>query len=295
MSIITDFSSSATAPLSGWYARPDAENDHGPVIVALHGGGYSSHYWRFASLGGGTLANLGPEQGMTVVAINRPGSGLDDVPVASFEDQAELVIQTVAGLLAGPLAGSAAGSSARRPVVLVGHSIGAALSYLIAAKHDERLNVVGIDVSGIATRFRAGESLATLQAVASSPEPVEVDAEARTGLFFGDASTWDQAVADEDYAAARPAEPLDLAEILTFPETFASIAGRIDVPVNFTLAELDILYETAGDPIELVRDALTATPAFTAAVYEKLGHCVHLHRRGPEIVSRVVDFARELG
>jgi pimeloyl-ACP methyl ester carboxylesterase len=294
MSTIVTFPTSESVPLSGWYALPDSGANDGPVLVALHGGGYSSHYWRFESLGEGALARVGPAEGLTVVALNRPGTGLDEVPVTTFDEQADLIVRTIAGLLAGPLAGSGTLAAHRRPVVLVGHSIGAALSCIIAARHSDEINVVGIDVSGFATRFRAGESLQTLQAVAGSPEPVVVGPAERTGLFFGDPSTWDQSVADEDNAAGRPAEPLDLGEVLKFPESFAEVAAKIDVPVNYSLAGQDIMYESDDESVELVRAGFTASPAFTGTLYDKLGHCIHLHREGPDIVRRAVEFAKAL-
>lgn len=295
MSNIVTFRNSETLPLSGWYARPDSGADGGPVLVAIHGGGYSSHYWRFESMGEATLAHIGPAEGLTVVAVNRPGTGLDDVPVTTFDQQADLIIRTVAGLLAGPLAGTDSAPRDRRPVVLVGHSIGAALSCLIAAEHSNRINVVGIDVSGFATRFRTGDSLATLQTVAGSPEPVTVGDRERTELFFGESGTWDQGVAAEDNAAACPAEPLDLGEILKFPGMLATVASQIDVPVNYSLGGSDILYAVDDDSVDLVRAGFTASPAFAGHLYEQLGHCIHLHRRGGEIVRCAVDFAKKLG
>lgn len=296
MSGIVTFQHSERLPLSGWYARPDSGADEGPVLVAIHGGGYSSHYWRFESMGEATLAHIGPAQGLTVVAVNRPGTGLDDVPVTTFDKQADLIVRTVAGLLAGPLANAGSPAPNRRPVVLVGHSIGAALSCLIAARHSSRINVVGIDVSGFATRFRTGgDSLTTLQTVAGSPEPVIVGARERTGLFFGESGTWDQSVADEDNAAACPVEPLDLREILKFPGMLATVASQIDVPVNYSLAGSDILYAIDDESVDLVRAGFTASPAFSGHLYEQLGHCMHLHRNGAEIVRCAVDFAKKLG
>lgn len=80
------------------------------MLDGLHDGGYSSQYWRFASMGEDSLARLRPSAGLTVAVLNDPGTGVDDVPVAGFQEQAALVVETVAGLLAGPLAAAVVAS-----------------------------------------------------------------------------------------------------------------------------------------------------------------------------------------
>ncbi len=285
----TKFKVTPSTPLSGWYARPVEDDGTSPVIVAVHGGAYTSHYWDFASLGAEALSQVGPAAGLPVIAVNRPGSGQDDVEPMGFDEQADLIVETAAGLLETTL-----GSGARsRPVFVIGHSIGGMITCHLAASRPDTIDLVGISVSGFTSRAATGEAYQGLLAIAEATEPVSFSPEDRFGGFFGAPGTWDQAVVDEDAAWGVPTLPLDIREVLKFPALFPGLASRINVPVQYSLAEFESFWTGGREVAEEVREIFaTGSPLVEADFEEQLGHCLHLHRSGGDLNRRIVAFAR---
>ena len=108
--------------LSGRGRIPEAESpDRHPLIIAIHGGTYSSRYFDVA---GYSLLDRAQAQQLPIFAIDRPGYGLSADYAAnapSIMDNAEILDSAIHGLWHS-YSHKACG------IVLVGHSIGGAIT-----------------------------------------------------------------------------------------------------------------------------------------------------------------------
>ena len=128
--------------LSGRGRIPEAESpDRHPLIIAIHGGTYSSRYFDVA---GYSLLDRAQAQQLPIFAIDRPGYGLSADYAAnapSIMDNAEILDSAIHGLWHS-YSHKACG------IVLVGHSIGGAITIAIAARQPS-WPLLGIAISGV--------------------------------------------------------------------------------------------------------------------------------------------------
>jgi pimeloyl-ACP methyl ester carboxylesterase len=255
------------------------------LIFAIHGGSYSSHYFGFRSLAGGTLFDLAPRLGYAVVAIDRPGYGAAAERPLSFDAQATLLAATIREAASRFGAGGAG-------VFLVGHSIGAMLAMLIAAQEDAG-PVLGLDLSGAGVIYRA-QALDGLKAYAALPNPPRAPVrEARRTRMFGPPETRSEAAVEEDFATAPLSQPQEIREAMGWGERMATVAARIKAPVNFVIGEQDALWESSPEAIESVRATFTAAPRVEVRAQPDAGHCNHLHHAGRACTLRTLAFFDE--
>ena len=112
-----------------------------PLIVALHGGSYTSAYF---DLPGCSLLERAAALRIPIVAVDRPG--YESSPALTGEDAS---IAGQARFLTGALAQAWEGfGGGTKGIVLIGHSIGAAIATHIAAAPGP-LPVIGLAISGV--------------------------------------------------------------------------------------------------------------------------------------------------
>src|ERR1700753_1348132 len=130
--------------------RPDSPVAEGaPLVVALPGGTYSSVYF---DVPGQSLLDTAETVGVPVIAVDRPGyrgSTKAETDGSIILRNAEVLEHLIAELWD-------AYGSGRPGVVLIGHSIGGAVTTAIAARPPPR-PLLGIALSGCLVRG-AGES-----------------------------------------------------------------------------------------------------------------------------------------
>jgi len=270
--------------LSGRFA-PASGGTPRALIFAIHGGSYTSHYFGFESLAGGTLFDLAPRLGYAVLAIDRPGYGAAADRPLDFDSQAKVLaaaIREAAVRYGGGRAGT----------FLVGHSIGAMLAMLIAADEDAGA-LLGLDLSGAGIVYRA-ESLAGLRAyVALADPPRAPNREGRRARMFGPPWTRSDAAVDEDFATAPLSQPHEIREALGWGERMPAVASRIALPVNFVVGEFDALWDASPEAIARIRHAFTAAPRAEVRMQPDAGHCSHLHHVGRACNLRALAFFDE--
>ena len=136
-----------TSRLSG--RSNGAKAGNGPLVIAVHGGTYTSAYF---DLPGQSLLERGAANGIAVVAIDRPGYG--DTAMLAPEG---MDITGQAAFLADALGEVWANHGADRAgVVLVGHSIGAAIAATVAASAP-RWPLLGLAISGVGLTTNPGD------------------------------------------------------------------------------------------------------------------------------------------
>lgn len=259
-------------------AAPDA-----PLIVALHGGTYTSAYF---DVPGFSLLDRAAATGIPIVALDRPCYGETtplDPGTETIRNSAERLDAIIAGLLeqsTGPARG----------IVLIGHSIGAAIALAIAARRPS-WPLIGVAVSGMCLDSppEAGAAWADL------PETVmvELPPALKDAVMFGPADTFDPSTPGAAHAADAPVPRAELIDIaLGWPAVAADILGEVRVPVHYRLGEQDRLWIGGEGEVARFAAALSGAPAVDAALLAETGHCIDFHHCGAALQRDQIEFAR---
>ncbi len=252
-----------------------------PLIVALHGGTYTSAYF---DLPGFSLLDRAARAGIPVVALDRPCYG----ETTSLEPGRE-TIGNSADRLDAIIAGLVA-HEPRRRIVLLGHSIGAAIALTIAARRPS-WPLAGVAASGLCLDSppEAGAAWASL------PETTMVDLPPalKDAVMFGPAGSFDPAVPEAGHAADAPVPRAELIDIaLGWPTVAADILGSVRVPVHYRLGEHDRLWAASDGEVARFAATLSAASVVDAALLRDTGHCIDWHHGGAGLQRDQIEFAR---
>ena len=118
-----------------------------PLIVAVHGGSYDSSYF---DLPGHSLLDRAEANGIPIIAIDRPGYG--NTPLLA---RSEMTLERQGRFLTAALQELWDGHGhGRDGIVIIGHSIGAAISAYVASEPGT-LPLLGLAISGVGMRTPA--------------------------------------------------------------------------------------------------------------------------------------------
>ena len=254
----------------------------GPLIVAIHGGGYTSAYF---DVPGHSLLDRAAAAGVAAVSFDRPGYG-----GSSALPFTEGLLQANARRLSDGIAalwrnepGDASG------IVLVGHSIGAATTILIAGLQKE-WPLLGIAVSG--------------PSLASPPgRPGFLDVDCPTGymtvppehvvaMMFGPAGSYDEAMPPKASTANQPVVFRELIEIvIEWPQHSEEYFTKVGVPVHYRQAEHDPLVLQKEGEVDRVARAFSNAPTVDAQMIMGAGHAIDFHRAGDAFQDDQIAFA----
>jgi pimeloyl-ACP methyl ester carboxylesterase len=271
--------------LSGRWRRPSAdEGSAKPLIVAIHGGSYTSAYF---DLPGRSLLEAAAANGIPIVAIDRPGYG-NSPPLAA----ATMDIAGQASFLVGALSDiwSRYGDGCVG-IFLIGHSIGAAIAATIASDPGS-LPLIGLAISGVGLNTNPGDHERWL----ALPNTFHVDLPAamKDMVMFGPPGSY---AADMPVASRLADAPAVKAELLAITRWWhgaaANILGGIAVPVHYRQAECDHLWVVSEHEVNAFADALAASPLVDACMVPSTGHCMDFHHVGATLQLEQLKFARK--
>ncbi|MCR8526198.1 alpha/beta hydrolase, partial [Escherichia coli] len=154
---------------------PDA-----PLIVALHGGTYTSEYF---DIPGYSLLDRAADLGIRVIALDRPnyaGSSPLDADDSIILANARVLSDVIGEIWLDHGAGTSG-------IVLVGHSIGGAIVTAIAAR-SQNWPLLGIAVSGCLVRV-PGESRAAWESLPDIPM-IDLPTPMKDQVMFGPAGSY---------------------------------------------------------------------------------------------------------
>jgi pimeloyl-ACP methyl ester carboxylesterase len=268
------------AGLSGRLRLPETIAPDMPLIVAVHGGTYTSAYF---DVRGHSLLDQAAALGIPILAIDRPGYGespmLEDGRMAS---QAHFLT----GALGEAWSRYGTGTSG---MMIIAHSIGAAISLMLAGAPGD-LPLLGIAVSGVGLRTPAGHQ-PMWEALPDLPH-VELPSAMKDEVMFGPAGSYNASMPAASHVSDAPALRAELVDIVsTWHHDVHDILGRIRVPVHYRQAEVDHLWIVDQDEVDGFAAALTNAPRVDAAMVHGTGHCMDFHRIGRALQLQQLGFA----
>lgn len=251
-----------------------------PLVVAIHGGTYNSAYF---DLPGHSLLDRAAAIGIPSLAPDRPGYGahppLEDGTIAG---QARFLTVALGDAWARHGAGT-------RGIVLIGHSIGAAIALTIAGE-PSALPLIGVAVSGVG--LRTPPEHATQWARLPDTSLVDLPAALKDILMFGPTTSYPPSMPAASHAASAPAPRAELIDVVaTWHERVRERLGRVTVPVHYRQGEFDHLWIVDQGEVDGFRDALGKAPRVDAALMPGTGHCMDLHRIGGALQTQQLGFA----
>lgn len=272
----------ADAPLAATYHAPDRQVPGAPLLVALHGGTYTSAYFSVAGGALGSFVDLATRNGFPVLTIDRPGyGGSDPVPEVenTFEHQAALLDDAISRHLAEDPAVA---------VVLVGHSIGGMICLEIAARRPH-WPLVGVATSGMGARIPAGGAAEQLGSLPFSGV-VDLPVSDREGVMFGPAGSFSETARE---AARTSYAPTPFVELVNAPkwarERLGAVAREVQVPVHNVLAEHDALWDSSAQARAEFESAFSVEVSSSLA--PGVGHSVDHHTLGAALHLQQLAFA----
>ena len=276
-------STSVAKNLSG-RQRSSAAGPRGdvPLVVAVHGGTYTSKYF---DVEGYSLLDQAAALNIPIVAIDRPGYG-----ESALLSEAESTIRGQARYLIEPLKEIwDRYGRGTRGIVLIAHSIGAAISAAIASEPGG-LPLIGLAISGVGLRTPS-DHRGAWDALPKTPL-VDLPTPMKDSLMFGPLGSFDPAMPTASHVANTRAVRAELVDIVSvWHEIVHGLLGKITVPVHYRHAEMDHLWIVNQGEIDGFADALTKSTRVDAAMVRNTGHCMDFHRIGAALHIQQLGFA----
>ena len=249
------------------------------LLVAIHGGATSSAYFDCPGHPGLSLLRVAASRGYTALAIDRPGYGAS----ALYQDEmgsADRRVELALGVVDKVLAESDRGAG----VFVMAHSAGCELGLRMVA--DERAGAIGVALAGTGLRYDAKAMAIISQATMTSRpaglrellwEPANLyPPEVLTGALAGGGAAYEGEV-----TANWPRRD------------FAEVAARVRVPVQFSVADHEAVWETGRESNAGVAALFTAAPRVTVNEMADSGHNLSVGWAAETYHQRVLSFADE--
>ncbi len=268
--------------------RPDGPVAAGaPLVVALPGGTYTSAYF---DIPGQSLLDVAEAVGVPVIAVDRPGYR-GSSPVTTGAAGSSIILRNAEVLdhLIGELWPTYGAGTAG--VVVIGHSIGGAVTTAIAARHPD-WPLLGIAVSGCLVRVPAesGDAWAALPDL----EFVELPGPVKDFVMYGPEWTHTAAMPAAGHAADAPVPKAELLDITGgWVERMPAVAAEVLVPVHSRMGEFDHLWVTDDAQVAAFKACFTGAPWVDARLVPNAGHCIDFHRAAKAFQLEQLAFALE--
>ncbi len=265
---------------TGRAAFPAMREGPHPLIIAIHGGTYSSAYFDIA---GHSLLDRAERNGIPAVAIDRHGYGgtpfADDMTILGQATALRAALAEVWDDVRGDARG----------VVLIAHSIGAAIT-LALARDPGPLPLLGVAVSGIGVRT-PGAHAAMWQALPDLPT-VEMPGAVKDELMFGLPGSFADPMPAASHAADAPVPKAELVDIVGgWHDVADAVCAGIRVPVHYRQGEHDRLWIVDRGEIAAFARRFVAAPRVDAAMTPGTGHCIDFHHAGAALHLQQLGFA----
>ncbi|KAL1969768.1 hypothetical protein VTN77DRAFT_7277 [Rasamsonia byssochlamydoides] len=283
-------------------SKARAQAAFNPLIVLIHGGGTTAAYFDNSCH---SVAKGFSDLGYDVLNINRPGFGGTPTPTTTtpladslpgFIDLIDHVYREKAGGQGG--------------IVLIGHSLGAALSLVIAAEAGDRLPVLGVSSLGCLPSTEPLHLIPDPDSEPSNPRFVIAQTAENIARFLGDVDSVNvdaltSAVTAAVYEPGLKSEIREYESKVYYEYLVNKIFPSVKVPVQFLAAESEIIWSNireAQPKFDRLVKRFTSAPEVEAKLlpggahnYEFSKNATKLFELRRQFVERVTKRSRQSG
>ncbi|NDJ88049.1 alpha/beta hydrolase [Mycolicibacter kumamotonensis] len=250
------------------------------VVVALHGGGTTSAYFDCPGQPHLSLLRTGAALGYTVIGLDRPGYGASALYPEAMEDPEQRV--RLAYLAVDRILGDRDRGAG---LFVVGHSNGCELGLRMAAD-DRGAELLGLELAGTGLHYQPAA-----QNVLSAARPDQRPVGLRE-LLWEPASLYPDGV--RGITNASPGATYEAAMVTGWPQRdFPALAGRVRVPVRFSFAEHEKIWQSDSAARREIREIFTAAPSFTSNEEPGSGHNLSVGFGAERYHRSVLSFVEE--
>ena len=261
---------------------PDVDLSGGPLVIALHGGGYTSAYF---DVPGHSLLDEAARLGVRAIALDRPNYGDSDAlpnDETTFRRNASVLDTAIAHVWKDYAAH-------HDGVVLVGHSIGGAICVHLAGRQPA-WPLLGIAISGI--HDAAPDKVRGAWAAMPEGVPVELTDEQRRMFFYGPDWTIESDIVARATVSAAAIPLAELLEVVgRWTDEAASLAADVRVPVQYIAFEFERLWCIDNASVRAFAGCFTGAPEVRCELMTGIGHDADHHRNGRAFQLRQLSFA----
>jgi len=263
-------------PMSGLLAEAV---DARAVIVALHGGGSSAAYFDCPGHPDLSLIRAGAAAGFTVLALDRPGYGTSGLYSDGMWDpvrRVDLAYAAVDAML-GPRPRGAG-------LFVVAHSNGCELAMRMAVD-SRRRDILGVELAGTGLRHYAAAA-AILAEVTYTHRPSGL-----RELIWGPEHLYPADVVSNVGSSGSP--PQEAAISANWAKRdFPALAGQLSVPVRFTAAEHERVWESTPQALSSIAALFTVAPGVEVNRQAGCSHNLSLCLAAADYHGGVLSFAQ---
>jgi len=268
-------------PMSALVAEASGDLAPRAVVVAFHGGASTAAYFDCPGHPELSLLRLGAELGYTMMALDRPGYGSSaPYPEAMADpDQRVALAYGVVDKLA-----SARGAG----LFLVGHSAGCELAVRMAA--DERATdagLIGLELAGTGVQY-SDATAEMMKTASASNRPAGL-----REVIWEPADLYPPDVlSGMTNSASGAAYEVDMTR--NWPQQdFPALAGRVGVPVQFTVAEHERVWQSDPQTLARIGGIFTASARFVLNEQIGTGHNISLSHGASAYHAKVMAFVEQ--
>jgi pimeloyl-ACP methyl ester carboxylesterase len=249
------------------------------VIVAIHGGATSSAYFDCPGHPELSLLRAAAASGFTAIALDRPGYGASALHQEQFTDPQQRVAFAHSAV-DKILGGSARGAG----LFVVGHSAGCELALRMTVA--ERNGVIGMELAGTGLRYR-DEALAIIKdaTVTSRPAGLRDLLWQPTALYPPEVLTG---------ALSAPGVPYEGEVTANWARRdFGELAARVTVPVGFSVADHEKVWESTPEACAAIMAQFSAAPRVQLNEMADSGHNLSVGLTAAIYHQRVLSHVEE--
>lgn len=248
-------------PMSALLAEADQPR---AVVVALHGGGTTSAYFDCPGQPRLSLLRTGAALGYTVIALDRPGYGSSGPYPEAMADpvqRVELAYTAVDRILGDRPRGAG--------LFVLAHSNGCELALRMAAD-DRGADLLGLELAGTGLHYHSAAA-DILRTARPDHRPVGL-----RELLWEPAQLYPADVLG-GVTKASPGAPYEAAMVTTWHrDDFPTLAGQVRVPVRFSFAEHEKVWQSDPAARAEIGSMFTAARCFTVNEQPSAGHNLSL-------------------
>lgn len=267
-------------PMSGLLAEAAEPR---ATIVAVHGGATTSAYFDCPGHPRLSMLRLGQQLGFTVLALDRPGFGSS----ALFADEFVSTPKRIDAMY-GAIDAIVDGHDRGAGVFLLGHSAGCELVLRMAADHHSD-ELLGIELAGTGLHQQEAALAVLANASLNGGPPVGL-----RELLWEPARLYPDGMSGAVRIRTGPVGVrYEAAAVSNWSRDLPELAARVRVPVRYTQAEYERVWEATPTAVAEVAAMFTTSPKVTVYEQGSAGHNLSLGHTAAAYHLSVLSFAEE--